>query len=126
MPRPANNRTVGDLGCDIRSYEGKPTMVGGRLSQARQWRLPGTIGYGVSPRQGQVAVRVRRDLFHLGLHVPGHPFCGADAAASVDDGDPAPGGRDAVVRLARRAWRSEEHTSELQSLRHLVCRLLLA
>src|SRR5437899_8096453 len=24
-----------------------------------------------------------------------------------------------------RAWRSEEHTSELQSLRHLVCRLLL-
>src|SRR5258705_4289735 len=23
-------------------------------------------------------------------------------------------------------WRSEEHTSELQSLRHLVCRLLLA
>src|SRR5258705_9866703 len=26
---------------------------------------------------------------------------------------------------ARRADRSEEHTSELQSLRHLVCRLLL-
>src|SRR5438045_9183742 len=25
----------------------------------------------------------------------------------------------------RRRWRSEEHTSELQSLRHLVCRLLL-
>src|SRR5205814_9658676 len=24
-----------------------------------------------------------------------------------------------------RNWRSEEHTSELQSLRHLVCRLLL-
>src|SRR6201999_4666430 len=23
------------------------------------------------------------------------------------------------------SWRSEEHTSELQSLRHLVCRLLL-
>src|SRR5947199_1490638 len=27
--------------------------------------------------------------------------------------------------LSRRASRSEEHTSELQSLRHLVCRLLL-
>src|SRR5437899_5989012 len=26
---------------------------------------------------------------------------------------------------ARRSMRSEEHTSELQSLRHLVCRLLL-
>src|SRR5258705_7594475 len=25
----------------------------------------------------------------------------------------------------REIWRSEEHTSELQSLRHLVCRLLL-
>src|SRR5258705_4590195 len=34
----------------------------------------------------------------------------------------------AVRRLspsAARAMRSEEHTSELQSLRHLVCRLLL-
>src|SRR5258705_8170151 len=27
--------------------------------------------------------------------------------------------------VARRGRRSEEHTSELQSLRHLVCRLLL-
>src|SRR5258705_4038639 len=29
------------------------------------------------------------------------------------------------VRPYRETWRSEEHTSELQSLRHLVCRLLL-
>src|SRR5437899_3857099 len=28
-------------------------------------------------------------------------------------------------RIIRRLLRSEEHTSELQSLRHLVCRLLL-
>src|ERR1035438_5758424 len=28
-------------------------------------------------------------------------------------------------RLYSEVWRSEEHTSELQSLRHLVCRLLL-
>src|SRR3989449_7032609 len=27
--------------------------------------------------------------------------------------------------LARQSWRSEEHTSELQSRLHLVCRLLL-
>src|SRR5258705_4876971 len=27
--------------------------------------------------------------------------------------------------ISKRALRSEEHTSELQSLRHLVCRLLL-
>src|SRR5258705_1954802 len=30
-----------------------------------------------------------------------------------------------AVRKAYKAPRSEEHTSELQSLRHLVCRLLL-
>src|SRR5258708_29740955 len=29
------------------------------------------------------------------------------------------------LRLARIEWRSEEHTSELQSPDHLVCRLLL-
>src|SRR5437899_6420941 len=32
----------------------------------------------------------------------------------------------AVAYQALRNLRSEEHTSELQSLRHLVCRLLLA
>src|SRR5258705_9302372 len=32
---------------------------------------------------------------------------------------------DASHRLRVGRWRSEEHTSELQSLRHLVCRLLL-
>src|SRR5262245_63716457 len=30
-----------------------------------------------------------------------------------------------ALALSRRPIRSEEHTSELQSLRHLVCRLLL-
>src|SRR5436853_4748900 len=30
-----------------------------------------------------------------------------------------------VCHSRRQAFRSEEHTSELQSLRHLVCRLLL-
>src|SRR5205814_8497804 len=34
-------------------------------------------------------------------------------------------GRGGPTPRARAAWRSEEHTSELQSLRHLVCRLLL-
>src|ERR1035438_2914847 len=33
----------------------------------------------------------------------------------------------AIIRTSRCTlyWRSEEHTSELQSLRHLVCRILL-
>src|ERR1017187_2985338 len=101
MPRPVSNRTVGDLGCDIpvvrrEAYHGWRVAVTGATVAT-----PCTIGHGVSPRQGQVAVRVRRDLFHLGLHFPGHPFCGADAAASADHG------------------RSEEHTSELQSPMYL-------
>src|SRR5262245_66656724 len=33
--------------------------------------------------------------------------------------------RQAASRATAPKWRSEEHTSELQSLRHLVCRLLL-
>src|SRR5262245_22065520 len=40
----------------------------------------------------------------------------APRPADVSSLDPAP---------SWAAWRSEEHTSELQSLRHLVCRLLL-
>src|SRR5258705_9016146 len=37
----------------------------------------------------------------------------------------SPTDRDPALASAWRAPRSEEHTSELQSLRHLVCRLLL-
>src|SRR3989441_8285198 len=37
----------------------------------------------------------------------------------------APGGPAAPGRVAGAAGRSEEHTSELQSLAYLVCRLLL-
>src|ERR1035441_4795259 len=61
-------------------------------------------------------------------HAPGQVV--AWAIVSVDD-DPAAGKahvrklEDAVIGAVRRADRSEEHTSELQSLRHLVCRLLL-
>src|SRR5437899_9048068 len=58
---------------------------------------------------------------------------GAEARPSSSPGaprgDPAPMSDDDIQRaievLRRRINRSEEHTSELQSLRHLVCRLLL-
>src|SRR5258705_9686141 len=43
----------------------------------------------------------------------------ARGAAARDGDHPGP------AAAAPRASRSEEHTSELQSLRHLVCRLLL-
>src|SRR5689334_24741073 len=37
----------------------------------------------------------------------------------------APGGGFRVLSMQNEGWRSEEHTSELQSQFHLVCRLLL-
>src|ERR1041384_8424313 len=37
-----------------------------------------------------------------------------------------PGPKAAGARRRKAFWRSEEHTSELQSLAYLVCRLLLA
>src|SRR5436853_1550977 len=48
----------------------------------------------------------------------------AEARVAGGDGPAAPGDRLGVDVEALVA-RSEEHTSELQSLRHLVCRLLL-
>src|SRR5471030_3541166 len=55
------------------------------------------------------------EIYTLSLH-DALPICGLGAAGPqrVEDRMHEPGGR-----------RSEEHTSELQSLRHLVCRLLL-
>src|SRR5437899_9631563 len=43
----------------------------------------------------------------------------------VDDYGHHPAEIRATLEAARGCKRSEEHTSELQSLRHLVCRLLL-
>src|SRR5205814_2227054 len=57
--------------------------------------------------------------------VPGEP--GAAARAHVLHAQPVDQERAELVRALRQPPRprSEEHTSELQSLRHLVCRLLL-
>src|ERR1035438_94262 len=78
------------------------------------------------------AVRSARFLDRPGLCADGSPFSSvnlmcekwdvehrADATAGVSRQ-----GQRHAARL-RRTNRSEEHTSELQSLRHLVCRLLL-
>src|ERR1035441_4219881 len=66
--------------------------------------------------------------FHLyqSLIIPSPPRTARRSTASVAPGSP-PGShsrRGRIVPFSVRR-RSEEHTSELQSLRHLVCRLLL-
>src|SRR5438045_7451719 len=54
-------------------------------------------------------------------------FCATLGGGEADTGAGRSGDQHslAVQQTARPAPRSEEHTSELQSLRHLVCRLLL-
>src|SRR5262249_61020112 len=52
----------------------------------------------------------------------GDRLAGPDAPAEVEPGQ---GGADGGGDVVRTALRSEEHTSELQSLTNLVCRLLL-
>src|SRR5437899_8510550 len=47
------------------------------------------------------------------------------AGGTVLGRDRTPGTHPRCARRHARVRRSEEHTSELQSLRHLVCRLLL-
>src|SRR5258705_8172828 len=70
-----------------------------------------------------------RSLSKLGQHAVGGPRPDHNGAVALD----FPGPRhipDGARPQSARRWpakieRSEEHTSELQSLRHLVCRLLL-
>src|SRR5690348_17820439 len=54
------------------------------------------------------------------------PIRRADFTGCADKGDKSgANGRNAAWRFRRMETRSEEHTSELQSPVHLVCRLLL-
>src|SRR3989449_7579299 len=57
----------------------------------------------------------------------GTSFSSATFAPALEDGTEARYGSVAgsLASLPGGAWRSEEHTSELQSRLHLVCRLLL-
>src|SRR5258705_5163507 len=71
---------------------------------------------GGSRNGARIAYRRRRDANSAGKVRPGND--GPETIATCRSKSPQ------NLRL-RRASRSEEHTSELQSLRHLVCRLLL-
>src|SRR5205814_6359896 len=51
--------------------------------------------------------------------------CGAGMVALIGSDRPSASVMQAMVLAEALGLRSEEHTSELQSLRHLVCRLLL-
>src|ERR1039458_10470519 len=65
-------------------------------------------------------------VFHLDSSGRGQPLQRASAAAGTRSSSHGfPGAVPARAGSLLLVERSEEHTSELQSLRHLVCRLLL-
>src|SRR5947199_3455885 len=72
--------------------------------------------------------RSRRSGFiNLGIdeiHTQGDQT-GSLVFSNIEETPAAPGIEELESRVADNPDRSEEHTSELQSLRHLVCRLLL-
>src|SRR5262245_64983672 len=82
-----------------------------------------TLFRSVPPDVSRARAAARRD------HAGSRAVVAAALAADPAGPRPARRRRCAAVSLlrpaVRRHRRSEEHTSELQSLRHLVCRLLL-
>src|SRR5205814_5531025 len=66
---------------------------------------------------------------HANVHIDNSLIEGDAASIDASDGAQVYAASSRFRGLSRRAdtaaFRSEEHTSELQSLRHLVCRLLL-
>src|SRR5947199_4525029 len=67
--------------------------------------------------EGGIAAVIWTDLIQLVIYIGGSLLAAYELLHLV------PGGWSSIA--AQAATRSEEHTSELQSLRHLVCRLLL-
>src|SRR5437899_4923514 len=82
---------------------------------------PAAPGTGRNPSDPAGAVQSRNE--HASRSLLQRPIeARIRPAAAVRDCSRPPGGSGT---RCQRAPRSEEHTSELQSLRHLVCRLLL-
>src|SRR6266498_4676687 len=92
-----------------------------------------TVSSATEPARGPAAlvdmcITMMQIVMHEGNHSPQHPTRGAEGHSR--EGSPEahqcePSGNRAAAGTAGGPARSEEHTSELQSRPHLVCRLLL-
>src|SRR2546425_7321836 len=85
------------------------------------------LGVGTHIKRDERGVARLRDVPHLeAVEVALHGVMAREGNIRIEEGEVA--GISIVRelrRLGRRGHRSEEHTSELQSLAYLVCRLLL-
>src|SRR5258705_8387771 len=82
-----------------------------------------------APAQAAVLVTIDKSAQQMTVEVDGRPLYQWPVSTGKGGYD-TPSGKFKAFRMERdhfsKEWdRSEEHTSELQSLRHLVCRLLL-
>src|SRR5947208_8104709 len=74
-------------------------------------------------RVGEALVSTRHGEFRLIAYES--EIDGGESHVALVRGDTESGGEPVLVRMHSHCLRSEEHTSELQSPDHLVCRLLL-
>src|SRR6266487_3647836 len=106
-------------------YGDKPAPGAAKVIESRPDISRAGIG-GTSPREVQLLeefrkARIQRENAEERVRAAQNALREAEAARDAGK-DPLPGER---LGIARRGNRSEEHTSELQSPVHLVCRLLL-
>src|ERR1035441_7188336 len=98
-------------------------LLGNGLVEVENHARDGRVSREFRSIQGFIASRIAiREKFFRALGI------GVAALASLLERDAegkATGGLPGFPNFACGLARSEEHTSELQSLRHLVCRLLL-
>src|SRR5262245_61440006 len=96
------------------------------LAQGVVWIQYRVENVHIVPVFGTGALNVSPRVGHLHIHVDDVPWWWADASDTntIDIAGMPPGQHKILIDLVN-ANRSEEHTSELQSLRHIVCRLLL-
>src|SRR3989442_8148067 len=126
---PRNSRMYGSASirisarCSASSITSSPSqdvpreiLVAGELAQARV-HVAGVDRELLARQVGRVERDLVQELLHDRVEAPGPDVLGRRVHPHGDLGD-------GVDRI-RREGRSEEHTSELQSRPHLVCRLLL-
>src|SRR6266545_5965303 len=119
--------------CQAKSYQAT-WFWPGRCGNTSAWSRPrpgrdcsASMVRSASPKFGPrsvwaAAVRGKRDARAQAIRVIAERYVGTPPRASNRKDTPGPTG---VRGLCAVAGRSEEHTSELQSLAYLVCRLLL-
>src|SRR5947199_3714188 len=98
---------------------GIPVFVAGSTTRGRRPKYCSTIAHVVPVSGGTTEPRtIPPTCAHVRALCVNSPSTSNPSSSAVRS-------RSVWSRHAWTSWRSEEHTSELQSLRHLVCRLLL-